>query len=165
MKLNIKILRENDVNQSYVDWYSDKDVTRYSNNQYLSFTLDGQRSYVINCFNNSDIDLYGIFDDKLHIGNISISGLNSHHKRAEIAYVVGNKEYWGKGVGHFAVSSIIKIAKNSYKLNKIFAGLVEENFGSRKILEKNGFVLEGKRIKHLFFNGKFYNQLDFGLIL
>lgn len=76
-----------------------------------------------------------------------------------------NTEYWGKGVGHFAVSSIIKIAKNDYKLNKIFAGLVEENFGSRKILEKNGFILEGKRIKHLFFNGKFYNQLDFGLIL
>lgn len=165
MKLSLKILRENDVKQSYVDWFSNEDVIRYSNNQYRSFTLDGQRSYVIGCLNNPDIDLYGIFDDKLHIGNISISGLNSHHKRGEITYLVGDKKYWNRGVGYFAVSSLIKIAKKNYKLNKLIAGLVEENLGSRKILEKNGFVLEGKRNNHLFFNGKFYNQLDFGLVL
>ena len=165
MKLNIKILKKNDVTQSYVNWYLDEDVIRYSNNQYLSFTIDSQRSYVEDCLNNPNLDLYGIFDDNLHIGNVSLNGLISHHRRAELTYVVGNKNYWNKGVGHFAVSSLIKIAKNNYKLNKLFAGLVEENIGSRKVLEKNGFILEGKKRKHLFFNGKFYNQLDYGLLL
>lgn len=42
---------------------------------------------------------------------------------------------------------------------------MENNFGSVRILEKNGFVLEGKRLNHLFYDGKFHNQLDFGLIL
>lgn len=165
MKLNIKILQESDVNQFYVDWYADPDVVRFSNNQYRSFTLNGQRSYVFNCLKNPDINLYGIFDENLHIGNIVLKDLNSHHKRGEISYVVGNKEYWGKGVGYFAVSSIIKVAKKEFKLKKLFAGLAEENIGSRKVLEKNRFVLEGKRFQHLFYNGKFYNQLDFGLIL
>ena len=52
-----------------------------------------------------------------------------------------------------------------YKLNKLYAGIAEGNFGSQRVLEKNGFELEGRRINHLFFGGKFYNQLDYGLLL
>jgi ribosomal-protein-alanine N-acetyltransferase len=87
------------------------------------------------------------------------------HKKAEITYVVGDRKYWGKGVGSFAVLEITKKAINIYKLNKLFAGVVDANVGSRRVLEKNGFVLEGTRIKHLFYDGKFYNQLDYGLLL
>ena len=94
-----------------------------------------------------------------------IDGINSFHSRAEITYLVGNKNYWGNGVGFFAVSEIIKISKNFYKLNKLFAGIAENNIASRKVLEKNGFSLEGKKFDHLFYNGEFHNQLDFGLIL
>ena len=107
----------------------------------------------------------GIFDGDLHLGNIVISGLESVHKKAEITYVVGETSYWGKGVGKFAISSIIHLAKEKYNLNKLFAGFSEKNLGSKIILERNGFVLEGKRLKHLFYNGKFCNQLDYGLIL
>jgi len=165
MKLNLKILEVSDVTQSYVDWFLRTDVVRYSDNQYRTHTLSGQRSFVDDCLNNQDIDLYGIFDQNLHIGNIMIKGLKSVHKRAELTYLVGNVAYWGKGVGNFAVSSLVYISKNEYKLNKLYAGFAEENIASRRVLEKNGFVLEGKRLQHLYYNGLFYNQLDFGLIL
>lgn len=165
MKLKLKILKEKDVKQSYVDWYKDDKVIHYSNNQYRSFTLEGQRKYVNSCINSKDINLYGIFESDLHIGNILISGLSSLHKRAEITYVIGNSEYWGKGIGTFAVSEITTKAKKIYKLNKLCAGVAEGNIASQKVLEKNGFVLEGKRLKHLFFGGIFYNQLDYGLLL
>lgn len=163
--LKLKILEENDVNQNYVDWFKDPEVMKYSDNQYRSFTLEGQKEYVRNCLSNKAIDLYGIFHQNHHIGNIVIDGINSFHSRAEITYLVGNKNYWGNGVGFFAVSEIIKISKNFYKLNKLFAGIAENNIASRKVLEKNGFSLEGKKFDHLFYNGEFHNQLDFGLIL
>ena len=35
----------------------------------------------------------------------------------------------------------------------------------KKILERNGFVLEARRKKHLFYNGEYHTQLDYGLIL
>ena len=111
------------------------------------------------------MDLYGIFNEKLHIGNILINGLNSFHKRAEITYMIGNTLYWGKGVGTYAVSSIINLARDKYNLKKLIASSAKENVGSCKILEKNGFILEGKRHKHLFFNNRFYDQVDYGLIL
>ena len=165
MVLTLKILEEEEVGKSYVEWFSDKGVVRFSDNQYRKFTIDGQKEYVRNCLSNTDIDLYGIFDGNRHIGNISINGLSSVHKKAEITYVVGDRKYWGKGVGSFAVLEITKKAINIYKLNKLFAGVVDANVGSRRVLEKNGFVLEGTRIKHLFYDGKFYNQLDYGLLL
>jgi [ribosomal protein S5]-alanine N-acetyltransferase len=165
MKLSLRILKVTDVTQSYVDWYSNADVVLYSDNQYRSFTIDSQRSYISDCLNDSNLDLYGVFDGDLHIGNIVIAGLGSIHKRAEITYVIGEVAYWGKGVGNFAVSSLVKIAKDNYKLSKLCAGLAEGNVGSQRILEKNGFILEGMKSKHLFYNGEFHNQLDYGLLL
>lgn len=165
MKLNLKILQESDVTQKYVDWYLNPKVTAFSDNQYYTFTLEGQKKYVKNCFDSNDIDLYGIFDDQLHIGNIVVKGLNSVHKCAEISYVVGETDYWGKGVAFYAISEIVNISKTRYRLNKLYAGLAEENTGSRKVLEKNGFVLEGTRLNHLIYNGKPQNQLDYGLLL
>ena len=165
MNLKLRILRPEDVSSSYVNWFLNDKVKKFSDNQYRTFTYEGQYEYVKNCLNNPDVDLYGIFDGNLHVGNIAISGLESVHKRAEITYVVGETSYWGKGVGKFAISSIIHLAKEKYNLNKLFAGLSENNLGSKIILERNGFVLEGKRLKHLFYNGKFCNQLDYGLIL
>lgn len=165
MMFKLKLLKESDVTQSYVDWYSNPDVTSYSDNQYREFTLDGQKNYVNSCLNNNDINLYGIFDNGLHIGNIVISGLSSVHKRAEITYVVGDTKYWGKGAAFFAISEIVKKSKTDYKLNRLYAGLAEKNIGSAKVLEKNGFKFEGKRLNHLFYSGEFHNQLDYGLLL
>jgi len=165
MNLKLKILNVKDVSEKYVLWYIDIDVVKFSNNQYRKFSLDGQREYVASCLESSDKDLYGIFDDNFHIGNIVINGLKLPHKNAEITYVIGEKSYWNKGVATFAISEIVKFATIEYKLHKLFASLAENNTGSKRALEKNNFVLEGKRKEHLFFNGKFFNQLDYGLLL
>lgn len=63
------------------------------------------------CLNDHNTDLYGIFDRNLHIGNITMTGLLSIHKYGEIAFMVGDTNYWGKGVGYFAVSSVVNITK------------------------------------------------------
>ena len=61
--------------------------------------------------------------------------------------------------------SFVAFLMKKYKLNKLFAGVADKNLGSKKVLEKNNFKLEGIRKKHLFINNKFYNQLDYGLLL
>lgn len=161
----LRILRPEDVSDSYVNWYKDKEVTSYSDNQYRVFSFSGQKEYVQSCLTSKDIDLYGIFVDELHIGNIAISGLHSVHKRAEITYVIGEREYWGRGAASFAIYSLVEKARTVYDLNKLYAGLVSENIGSKRALEKNGFVLEGVRKRHLCYNNTFYDQLDYGLLL
>jgi len=60
---------------------------------------------------------------------------------------------------------MVEFGKSKYKLNKLYASLAGANSRSKRVLEKNGFVLEGIRKKHLFYNKEFFDQLDYGLIL
>ena len=165
MRLRVDILQIDQVTESYVNWFSNKEIVQYSVNQYKKFSFEGQCSYVESCLKNNDLDLYGIFDDTLHIVNIAINNLTTVHRRAELTYVVGDARYWGKGVASFAVSKMVEFGKSKYKLNKLHAGLASANFRSKRVLEKNGFVLEGIRKKHLFYNKEFFDQLDYWLIL
>lgn len=153
------------VTNDYVNWFLDHEVTKFSENQYKKFSLEDQKKYVESCLNNLNVELFGIFDSSKHIGNILINGLENVHKNAEITYLVGDKDYWSNGVGSFAVAEIIKKASYKYHLHKLYAGIADENIGSKRVLEKNGFTLEGIRKKHLLYNGKFYSQLDYGLVL
>ncbi len=163
--MELRILKPNDVKQSYISWMIDKEVVKYSENQYRSFSIENQKLYVKNCFKEKDIDLYGIFINSEHIGNVCLKGLTSIHKRAEITYLIGPKHFWGKGIGKKVVAIIISKAKEEYNLKKLYAGIAKENIASKKVLEKNNFVLEGIRKDHLFFNNTFMDQLDYGLIL
>ena len=71
---------------------------------------------------------------------------------------------WGKGYTTLAIKEIIKIAKKM-RLKKIKAGLYEMNIGSKKVLEKNNFKLEGKMKSEIIYKGKRYNSYWFGKIL
>ena len=165
MDLYLKILDVNDVTQAYVDWFADEEVVRFSDNQFRKFTIRSQIQYVEDCLSNKDMMLFGIFDGPAHIGNISINGICSPHRRAEITYVIGNRSYWGKGIASYAISEIIIKSTQDYNLNKLVAGVAEYNTASARVLKKNGFELEGIRKNHLFFDHKFSNQVDYGLLL
>ena len=162
---NMKKLKPSDVTDSYVNWMKDKKVTLFSENQYKIFSLEGKKKYVNKIINLDNQFLYGIFHKDIHIGNINIGPINFYHKNAEITYMIGNKTFWGMGLGSWAVENAVKIAKNDLKLIKVYAGCSSKNTGSRKVLEKNGFHLEGVRKKHLFLNGEWQDQCDYGLIL
>ena len=148
-----------------MDWFLDEDVVKFSDNQYREFSLESQITYVNECIGNKNKDLYGVFLSNQHIGNILIDGLENIHRNAEITYLIGNKKYWGMGVASYAISKIVELANIKYKLNKIYAGCAENNLGSRKALEKNNFIIEGIRKKHLFYNDTWFDQIDYGLIL
>ena len=112
INLKLKILEKIDVTRNYVDWFNNKRVTRFSDNQYKSFTLESQLLYVENCIKDDNIALYGIFINKKHIGNITLNGLKSFHKRAEISYLIGETSFWGKGIGQLAIKQVINFSKN-----------------------------------------------------
>ena len=164
-KLKIRILKSQDISENYLRWLNDPEITKFSNNQYKNHSLEKQKKYLNDCLIDSNIDLYGIFYVNKHVGNISINDINNIHKRSEITYVLGDRSYWSKGIMSASIKILVLKAKKDYKLNKLFASCANENFASRRVLEKNGFILEGTRKKHLFFQKKWYDQLDYGLIL
>ncbi len=130
MNINLKILQPEDVTQKYVDWFSDRDVVKFSEKKTQKFTLQGQIDYVNSCLIDSNKVLYGVFDDKIHIGNFYLEGLESIHRRVKLTYVIGYKSYWNSGVATESLSKLIRLVNSKYKINKIFSNVVEGNIGS-----------------------------------
>jgi len=58
--------------------------------------------------------------------------------RATIAYVLGSR-YWDRGIGRAAVSSLIGILVQEYKVKRLTAVLKRANQRSRLLLERLGF--------------------------
>lgn len=141
MNINLKILQPEDMTQKYVDWFSDRDVVKFSEKKTQKFTLQGQIDYINSCLIDSNKVLHGVFDDKIHIGNFYLEGLESIHKRVKLAYVIGDKSYWNSGVATEALSKLIRLVNSKYKINKIFSDVVEGNIRSCRMLEKNNFIL------------------------
>jgi len=85
-----------------------------------------------------------IIDDRFQkvIGSIQIKSVDWSIPKGELGYYI-DQQYEGKGVITAAVSLIIDFSFNQLGLNKLFIRTYEGNIGSRKIAEKNGFVVEG----------------------
>lgn len=84
-------------------------------------------------------------------------------KSAELGYWLG-EDFWSKGIMTEAVRQICKLAFENYELIRIFAEPFAGNEGSRRVLEKAGFTLEGIMKKSVFKNGQISDSCMYALL-
>lgn len=97
------------------------------------------------------------------IGTAMIFNFDKEANQAEIGYVF-HKDFWGKGYGTESVVLMSDFAFDSLNLHKLHASVVNANIGSARILEKNGYELEGRLKDHYLIENKYYDALLFGKI-
>jgi [ribosomal protein S5]-alanine N-acetyltransferase len=102
-------------------------------------------------------------DEKL-IGVVSADSLepDTTH-RAEIGYWLASP-YWGQGIMTDAVRAYIIYAFGELQLLRLTAHVFEFNVASARVLEKNGFKLEGRLRKHISKDGQLLNGRFYGLL-
>ena len=74
-----------------------------------------------------------------------------------LGMMIGNKEYWGKGIGTEVVKLGLEFAFRNLKVHKVYLDVREDNRGAIKIYEKNGFYHEGILKEHVFKNERYYD--------
>lgn len=163
-KLNLR----KDISKTYLNWMNDLDVHKYTEQRHFKHSLIKIRKFVREKNKSKNEFLYGIFlkknKFKKHIGNIKLGPTNFIHKTGEISYFIGDKELRGRGYGTLAIKEISKIAKKM-GLKKIKASIYDINIGSKKILEKNNFKLEGKMKSEVIYKSKRFSLCLYGKIL
>jgi RimJ/RimL family protein N-acetyltransferase len=80
---------------------------------------------------------------------------------AEIGYWLG-EAFWSRGVMTEAVNAVTSEAFRQFELTRIFALPFADNPGSIRVLEKAGYVLEGRLPQSAIKNGVIRDQLQFG---
>lgn len=163
--LYLKELKPTEVSKSYLKWMNDREIQKFTEQRFKKHTLKSIIDYVKEKKKSKSEFLYGIFiKHNKHIGNIKLGPINFFHKRSDISYFIGEKKYWGKGYGTEAIAKIIKIARKK-GLKKLQAGFYHLNYGSKKVLIKNKFKLEGTLKSQTLFKKKRYKSYLYGLIL
>lgn len=84
-------------------------------------------------------------------------------KNAELGYWLG-EPFWGKGIVSSAITQICEYGFENYDIVRIYAEPYSHNIGSRKALEKAGFIYEGKLKKSVYKKGEFFDSCIYALI-
>ena len=160
-----RILTLADVGEKYVRWMNDKDVNKYLESRFSNHTTDAVHSYIKNSLNDSSVHLFGIFNKTTdcHIGNIKLD-INHTHKKAEIGLLIGEKQWWGKGVATEAIKAITKYGFTECDIEKIEAGCYQSNKGSLGAFQKVGYKVEGRIRASWILEGKREDGFRLGIL-
>ncbi len=81
--------------------------------------------------------------DGKHIGNCTYYGIDETRGDAELGIVIGNRNYWNKGYGADAVTTLVNHIFHQTKLNRIYLKTLEKNTRAQKCFAKCGFTPYG----------------------
>ncbi len=80
-----------------------------------------------------------------------------YRRSAEIGYWIG-EPYWGKGIATKALALVTEYGFKKLDLIRIYSGVFEFNKASMRVLEKNGYELEGIFKNAVVKNGNVCNE-------
>jgi len=148
-QLVLRTLHATDASPAYLDWLSDPAI-----NAYLEVRFNPPRSvselatYIADTNASPHTLLLGIFlaDSERHIGNIKLGPIDWNHQIGDLGFLIGDRTQWEKGYASRAIALLSDYAFAHLGLAKLTAGCYADNEGSRRALQKAGFVEEGRRI-------------------
>jgi ribosomal-protein-alanine N-acetyltransferase len=155
-----------DVNEAYYRWMNDPEVNKYLESRFYPHSLERLRDYVCSKLGDQENPFFAIIlkEGDRHIGNIKLGPINTIHRFADIGIIIGEQDCWGKGYGTEAIRLIVEYAFNTLNLHKVTAGFYKPNIKSMKAFEKAGFSQEGVRKSHCYCDGKYVDDILFGLV-
>ena len=107
----------------------------------------------------------GIFlNDGEVIGDVALQSLDSKNRSCSIGMGIAKIENRNKGYGKQAVTLILEYGFKNLGMERITANTLEINISAQKSLEGVGFALEGRERKAVYFSGKRYDRLIYGLL-
>jgi len=139
-------------------YLNDAEVTQYITDAIVQpYALEDASGWIEHSRNNEYIKAIEYRGDL--IGCISATlGDFEYNRSAELGYWLG-KAFWNQGIATEAVSLFGNALFNSTNIDRLFVSVVSENTASIKVLEKNGYILEGTLRKASFKNGRFYDEV------
>ena len=152
--LSLRVMAEKDITPAYVAWLNDNKVVQYTEQRFHQTTAGDVSTFIDKMAADPTQLMYGIFFDDQHIGNIKLGNINSQHQTANLSYLIGARKWWGKGIASLAIATITEIGFQQIGLMKICAGVYENNIASSKVLLKNGYSLEGRRVGQYVYKNK-----------
>lgn len=164
--VNLRLLEERDIDGPYSMWLNDSEVCQFNSHARFQVGKDELRKYVQETKQSSSMQVFAIVTKRgaTHIGNISLQNIDYIDRSAELAIIIGDKRYWGKGIGLEAWKLMMNYGFRVLNLHRLYCGCANKNLGMKRIAEKSGMKPEGCRRDAFFKYGEYDDILEFGIL-
>lgn len=170
-KVFIRFLEEKDA-ESLLDLYArNRDFFQKYSPAFEdeSFTLEAKRELISDAAQQREEDknyTFGIFSKETGelVGDVALSKIaRGSRQKCLIGYLLDYRSN-GKGYATEAVALAKEFAFHELKLHRIEAGVMLDNIGSMRVLEKAGFHKEGIEQKGVKINGQWEDHQIFAVV-
>ena len=162
----LRPLAAGDVEGNYVSWLNDPAVNAHNSHHVFPYT----RAQALNYVESVSADTHNLVlamvakDSGTHIGNISLQKIDPISKTGEFAILIGEKEYWGKGIATEAARLLLRHGFQTLNLHRIYCGTSSTNTAMQKLAKTLGMKQEGVRREAQYKNGAYADTIEYGLL-
>ena len=147
---------EKDLSGKWYEWFSDPEVTQYLADRYWPNSIEKQISFYDSIKNSNDRLVLAIClkESDAQIGICNISSINWVHRYADIALVIGERNYRNGSIGIETIALLLDVAFNRLNLLNIRSSHISNNPFTPLLLRIFGFIEVGRFVKIININGK-----------
>jgi ribosomal-protein-alanine N-acetyltransferase len=150
-------------------WDDAEWLTRHANNRKVwlalrdlfphPYTIQDAQGFLQRAISEQPTTNFCIEVDGAAAGGIGIRlGQDVHRHTAEFGYWLGQK-FWGRGIMTEVVIAFTDFCSDNFQLRRIYAEPFANNPASARVLEKAGFVFEGRLKNNVVKDGKLLDSL------
>jgi len=165
-QIYLRPLEREDLNERYLGWLNDPEANRYLESGIFPYTKDELEKFYEQVTRSPDQIILAIVDKETdqHIGNVKLGPINWVHRKATFGILLGDKQFWGRGIGTEATRLMVEYGFFRLNLRRIELGVYAEHDAAVCSYEKVGFRVEGKFREDLFHEGQYKDCLWMGLL-
>ena len=158
-RIYLRELSVSDATEKYCSWLNDPEVNKYLETR--KATIEDLKNYIQQRVDDPNSLFWGVFDkdSNAHIGNVKLEPIDRQKKKAVFGILIGNKDYWGKGIGTEATRLVVDHAFNSMGLEEIELGVIADNKKAARVYEKAGFKIVEIKEKAINHEGVLYDDI------
>jgi [ribosomal protein S5]-alanine N-acetyltransferase len=156
-----------DVLGNWPHWFSDAEVTRNMLRGVFPQSVEAQLAFYehVSSEQTSDLVLAIVAaDTDQHIGTTGLHRIDWVNRSAEFGIVVGERVYWGKGIGSEATRLIVAHGFDRLNLERIWLGVFADHGPAVRLYERVGFQVEGRLRGAILRDGRRHDQLIMGIL-
>jgi RimJ/RimL family protein N-acetyltransferase len=160
-QIYLRAISTDDATERYLSWVNDPEVTRGLVTGTYPSDISSLRNYVASVINDPNAIMFAVCANEtdLHIGNIKLDRFDHVARTAELGIMLGDADFWGKGIGSEVCKLTLDYAFNQLNLRKVSLTVYANNPGAVRLYEKLGFSVEGTLKAHVFADGAYHDKL------
>ena len=162
-RVTLRSIERSDI-PTFVRWFNDRAVTRFLARQ-QPMSLAEEERWFEHRLENPEGFIFGIAaEDGALVGNIGLHQINWKDRHAMLGIVIGEKEYWGRGYGTDAISTMLRFAFNEQNLHRVWLYVYPENERALRCYERCGFQIEGREREGRFQDGDYRDNIRMSIL-